>query len=198
MFLVILLHNFITITHAGQPDLLRQWTKAERALSGKRTCLVENLNEDDFLGLTSLPATSNATWEWLQRLSKEDPSHPEYEGNDEWISEMQLSLLNRSGSSPFSITYHDPKTRCVIHLSGKYESFKDPSGESHARIKSLSAIRIAKPHTAGTCNPCLSTNSGNYQIIDSHDSSVLLSSEPLPQSVFEKLDTIKKHPERCE
>ncbi len=179
---------------------MRQWTKFERALSGKRTCLLENsrLVDDEFLGLNALPESSDETWAWLQRLSKADPFHPEFEGIEAWAKDMQLKMLRQSKSSPFSITYRDPKTSCVIHLSGQYEPFQDSSGEDHARIKSISNLLIAKPHSSGACDPCLKTNTGRYQVIDSHESPTLHSSEVLPKSVFEKLDAIKKYPEKCQ
>ena len=199
MTLVFLISHLFSLCHAGQPDLVRQWNKFEQALSGKRTCLIPNLKleENDFLGLNSLPESADETWEWLQKLATQDPFHPEYKENEDWIKEMQLNMLERSGVTPFNFNYHDPKTGCVIHLSGKYEFYKDSSGSGHARIQSLSEVLIAKKHSGGTCNPCLTTNSGKYQVLESHTSSEVPSNAPLPQSVFEKLDSAKKHPEKC-
>jgi hypothetical protein len=199
MILALMFSFIFPTSEAAQPDLMSKWNKLEQALSGKRTCLFENsrFSDDEFLGLSALPGSSDQTWAWLQRLSMEDSFHPEYEGNEEWVKEMQISMLKQSRSSPLSFTYHDPKTECVIHLSGEYEYYPDSSGKGHARIKSLSALRIAKQYSSGICDPCLKTNSGKYQVIDSHDSSPLHSSEPLPNSVYEKLEAIKKHPEKC-
>jgi hypothetical protein len=199
MILFYLISHLLSLTHAGQPDLVRKWNKFEQALSGKRTCLIPNLKllEDDFQGLHSLPDSADETWEWLQKLAIQDPFHPEYKENEDWSKEMQLSMLQRGGATPFLLNYHDPQTGCMIHLSRKYEFYKDSSSKGHARIQSLSEVLIAKKNTDGSCNPCLATKSGKYQVLESHTSSELLSSAPLPQAVFEKLDSIKKHPERC-
>jgi hypothetical protein len=198
MFLLVLISLFSSFTRAEQPNLIRKWTRFQQALTGNRTCLVPNLKlvEDNFLGLGSLPESADETWEWLQKLATKDPLHPESKENEDW-KEMKLSMLERSGATPFFFTYHDPKTGCVIKLSGKYEFYEDSSGSGHARIKSLSEVLIAKKHSEGTCNPCLRTNSGNYLVLESHTSSEIPSNEPLPQTLFEKLDSTKKHPEKC-
>lgn len=198
LMLLFTLLGLITSAHAREPDLMRQWNRFEKALSGNRACISADLKltKSEFGGLESLPATPDETWVWLQNLAKEDPFHPEFAGNEDWVTEMQLDSLKRNKNPPpFSISYTDG-SGCLVHLSGTYEHYVT-DGTPHARIKSLSSIRIGKKFVSGTCDPCLTTQSGKYQIFDSYESEPLLSKDPLPVSVFRKLESIKNQPGLC-